>query len=211
MFGFVGNVIQECPTVMLDKVRGLQAHDVAIAHGELQHHRGWYNSLDDETLVNDEEFSAGTAFLCNFAPSKEVQLTFAGQVLTGDVTIDSEIKGIVYGHPYVVNPFPVDITLGDIEMKTVDPATGMVQNGGGWNDNCSLMIIDPSTSQVDMSKIFLYWGDVEGASNDDRGWYNSLDDETIVNETPVKAGEGFLCNFATSLKPKLVFKNPVKK
>ncbi len=172
--------------------------------------RGWYNSKDESTIVNNESFPAGQAFLCNFVPSMEVQLNFAGRVLTGDVTIDSVVDGVTYGFPYVVNPFPSDITLGDIEMKTVDVG-GNLQDGGGYGANCTLMVIDPSTSRVDMDKRYLFYGYADGASHADRGWYNSNDEYTIVDDSvTVKAGDGFLCNFATSFKPKLIFKNPIK-
>ena len=118
------------------------------------------------------------------------------------------------GHPTVGSMFiSVGATdtfkLGDITMTTKDGSGNRI-NGGGYMAQCMLMVIDPATSKVDNDKRFLYWGDAEGADDSDRGWYNKNDEDTLVNETPVKAGEGFLCNFATSLKPKLVFKNPIK-
>ena len=171
--------------------------------------RGWYNENDEDTLVNPS-FPAGTAFLCNFAPSLEVQLTFAGQVLKGDVTIDSVVNEVAYAYPYVVNPFPVDIKLSAITMKTVDK-DGNLQDGGGYGAQCKLQRIDPATSVIDPNGKYLFYGYADGADDSDRGWYNENDEDTLIGDSvTIKAGEGFLCNFATSLKPKLIFTNPVK-
>ena len=163
---------------------------------------GWYTFPDDD-YVNDQTFVAGTAFLCNFKPKYNASLTYAGQVLTGDVTIDTVVDGTARAYMYIVNPIPTQITLGDIKMVING------KDGGAYQENM-IQFIDPSTSVIDRDKIYTYYGTEDDAvEGEDDGWYTFPDDD-YVNNTPVAVGAGFLCNFKTKYAAKLVFKNPVK-
>ena len=165
---------------------------------------GWYNVNDDETLCNDMSFPAGTAFLCNFNATKAISLTFAGEVLVGDITIDTTDDGVQIPYMFIVNPLPVDSTLGDIQML-------VNENDGGAYGSSIIQFVDPATSKVDVDKIFTYYGVADGAEADEIGWYNSNDEDTLCNTFPLAIGEGFLCSFNSTKLHKLVFKSALAK
>ena len=72
---------------------------------------GWYfyapGTDNDEEYAGDEEFPAGTAFLGNFNPANGVELVYAGEVMMGDITIDTkDASGNYLPYMYIVNPLP---------------------------------------------------------------------------------------------------------
>ena len=174
---------------------------------------GWYTvngdkSKDDE-YSNDVAFPAGTAFLCNFDTRYNASLTFAGQVLAGNVTIDTVVDSNAMPYMYIVNPIAANLTLADIKM-VIDG-----KDGGAYREN-KIQFIDPATSKVDQDKIYTYFGvEDEATAGDDDGWYayNPNDeekDDVYSNDVVLPCGAGFLCNFDTRYAAKLVFTNPVK-
>lgn len=162
---------------------------------------GWYYMDDDETSVGELSFPIGQAFLCNFDPSYNAKLTYAGTVLQEDVTIDTVVNEQAMPYMYIVNPLAMDIPINNVKMICND------KDGGAYTFN-TLQVIDPTTSRVDNEKTITYYGKEDGAS-DDAGWYYTDDDETSADELIWKSGDGFLCNFDPSYRAKLVFKNPL--
>ncbi len=173
---------------------------------------GWYTVNDNDEkhdlYSNDIEFPSGTAFLCNFDPSYNAKLTYSGQVLVGDVVIDTVIDGSSKAYLYVVNPIPVVLTLGDIKMA----CNG--NDGGAYGSNF-IQFIDPATSVIDTEKIYNYYGVEDGAiAGENDGWYTVNDNDEkhdlYSNDVEFGVGDGFLCNFDPSYNAKLIFSNPLK-
>ncbi len=174
---------------------------------------GWYTFPADNN-ANDEVFPAGTAFLCNFPyPEYKARLSYSGQVLKGDVVIDTMIdtgsgKSAV-AYLYVANPIPTTITLADIKMLCND-GTGTFVDGGAYTKN-TIQFIDPKTSIIDNDRVYTYYGTVDGATKgEDDGWYTFPADD-FSNDVEMGVGDGFLCNFPyPQYEAKLVFKNPLQ-
>jgi hypothetical protein len=134
---------------------------------------GWYN-LDLDTKLDDQVFAAGTGFLSSFANPAFVTLTYVGEVLQEETTLD--LSGQNY--PFVANFTPVDLTLGDLAATGMNPDSDFVQ------------FLSPSTAATGLYATYV---DLDTAGGDTElvGWYN-LDLDTPLNDTPFPAGTAFL-------------------
>lgn len=164
---------------------------------------GWYYM--DETSVGELTFPIGQAFLCDFDPSYNAKLTYAGAVLQENVTIDTVVNEQAMPYMYIVNPLAMDLPINSVKM-----VCNGSNDGGAYQYN-KLQIIDPTTSRVDQDKIITYYGAADGAEDPDdpAGWYYM--DETSAEDLVWKSGDGFLCDFDPSFQAKLVFLNPLAK
>jgi hypothetical protein len=169
---------------------------------------GWYTfdptGAIEERYANEDTFPAGTAFLANFYTSHNPTLTCAGQVMIGDVVIDTKVGDNYVAYMYIANPFPSDITLGSI-----------VPTGTVYQED-TIQFINPNTSVIDPEKVYTYYGVSDGAiAGEDDGWYtfdpNGVMEERFANGDTLKTGDGFLCNCYTSHKVKFTFKAVVSK
>ena len=78
---------------------------------------GWWDITEEDIGVvslADETFAAGTAYLCSFSTGGDISFTYAGEVCNGTKTITVP-AGTNY--PFLCNPLPVDVTLGQITMS----------------------------------------------------------------------------------------------
>ena len=149
---------------------------------------GWYDLSD--AYKGDVAYPKGTAFLANFL-SKNVVVTFSGEVLQGDST-KVDCTGKPYA--YVANMYPGDLILDDITLE-----------GGAYASDW-LNFINPATSAVDSSLNVTYYSEAEskadGGDGTDAGWYDLNDQHKGTRNIP--SGSGFLCNFL-SPSVKVVF------
>ena len=161
---------------------------------------GWYfyapGTDNDEEYAGDEEFPAGTAFLGNFDPANGVSLTYSGEVMTGDVTIDTQDgNGTYLPYMFVVNPLPKRIQLSEITAINAVYRLDVIQT------------LNPAVAKIDSSKVFTWYEDSEAP--EDNGWYyyapGTDNDEEDASEEWIEIGGGFLCNFDPANEVKLVF------
>ncbi|MBP5320109.1 MAG: hypothetical protein J6334_03905 [Kiritimatiellae bacterium] len=152
---------------------------------------GWWDMNDvGGTRLDDTVFEKGTAFLCAFAGS-EVTFTFAGEVLAGEVEID--VSGMP--SPFICNPIPVDLTLGQI--KAIDFEPGL--------DSIQFLDVDSATTYIQATYISAEFAAEEGDA-DLEGWWDLNDiGGTSLNDTPVPAGQAFLGAIESGNAVKFVF------
>ena len=86
---------------------------------------GWWDvNAPGEISYEDVSFDAGTAFLCAFSSGNTIKFTYAGQVTTGERTVNVP-AGTAY--PFLCNLQPVDLKLGNIKANGMDPFADMIQ------------------------------------------------------------------------------------
>ncbi len=155
----------------------------AIADGGTADDAEWENY--DEECQDDVTYPIGTAFLTSFA-STGVTITYSGEVNINPAYSTIDCAGKPYA--YVANPYPGDLTAGDIKLI-----------GSAWGTDW-LQFINPATSAVDSTKNITYYSAAEaiadGGSADDAEWENY--DEECMDATPIPMGSGFLCSFGSS-------------
>ncbi len=152
---------------------------------------GWWdvgNGLGvGDSSLDDQTFSAGTGFLCNFT-SSGVTLTYAGEVLQGSTTLD--LSGQQF--PMIANFTPVDLTLGDLTVSGMNPDTDFIQFLSTTDANAEIYAtyVDSATSQsYDETDNWVGWWDVgNGLGVGD----SSLDSQTFP------AGTAVLGNFTST-------------
>lgn len=154
----------------------------AIADGGTADDAEWENY--DEECLDDVTYPIGTAFLTSFG-STDVTITYSGEINLNAVYSTINCTGKPYA--YVANPYPGDLTAGDI--KLVNSVWGT-----DW-----LQFINPATSVVDSKKNITYYSEAEaiadGGTADDAEWENY--DEECKDDTPIPMGSGFLCSFGS--------------
>ena len=152
----------------------------AIADGGTADDAEWEDV--DENSLDDVTYPIGTAFLTSFL-STGVTITYSGEVNLNAAYSTINCTGKPYA--YVANPYPGDLTAGDI--KLVNSTWG-----SDW-----LQFIDPATSIVDPTRDITYYSAAEaiadGGSADDAEWEDV--DENCKDDTLIPAGSGFLCGF----------------
>ena len=155
----------------------------AIADGGSADDAEWEDINEDS--LDDVTYPIGTAFLTSFL-STGVTITYSGEVNLNAAysTIDCTGKPFAY----VANPYPGDLTAGDI--KLVNSVWG-----SDW-----LQFLDPATSIVDPLKNITYYSAAEaiadGGTAADAEWEDI--DENSKDDTPILMGTGFLCSFLSS-------------
>ena len=157
---------------------------------------GWWevNSYGaPNTCYDDYEFSPSSGFLCNFTSGNVINMTYAGEVLTGETEIDL----IGQKYPVLVNFLPVDLTLKDLKVEGMAVGTEFIQ------------ILDEANATV--SKRLTYIG---GAPYPEPfwGWWevNSYGaPNTCYDDEPFPSGSAFLCNFTVSSAVKVTFPDPM--
>lgn len=142
---------------------------------------GWWD-LSFENMLNDQIFSAGTGFLCNFA-SAGVSLTFSGEVLDGATVVD--LSGLQF--PMISNFTPVDLTLGDLVATGMVPGDDIVQFL-----STETAVTEVSATYIDEATSIALVGD-----NSAMGWWD-LSFENSLNAQPFPAGSAVLGNFASA-------------
>ena len=70
----------------------------------------WYDYDTDDEL-DDQPLQAGTAFLCLFTSGNNISFEFAGEVASDKVSITTDQES-----PFLANPCPRTITLGEVTM-----------------------------------------------------------------------------------------------
>ena len=152
----------------------------AIADGGTADDAEWENY--DEECLDDVTYPLGTAFLTSFL-STGVTITYSGEVNINAAYSTINCAGKPYA--FVANPYPGDLTAGDIKLV-----------GSTWASDW-LQFLDPSTSIVDPTKNITYYSAAEaiadGGTADDAEWENF--DEECKDDTPIPMGSGFLCSF----------------
>ena len=152
----------------------------AIADGGTADDAEWEDV--DENSLDDVTYPIGTAFLTSFL-STGVTITYSGEVNLNAAYSTINCTGKPYA--YVANPYPGDLTAGDIKLV-----------GSTWGSDW-LQFIDPATSIVDPTKDITYYSAAEaiadGGSADDAEWEDV--DENCKDDTLIPAGSGFLCGF----------------
>jgi hypothetical protein len=135
---------------------------------------GWWDNDDiGGTSLNDEQFAAGTAFLCLFTSGSEVSFNYAGEVEKGvkQITIDTE-------SPFICNPLPADLTLGQIVVENMSPGEDCFQ------------FLDVNTADAYLTATYV---DPDMFGDELAGWWdNDAIGETSLNDQPLAAGEGVL-------------------
>lgn len=135
---------------------------------------GWWDNDDiGGTLLDEEEFASGTAFLCLFTSGSEVTFNYAGEVEKGvkQVTIDTE-------SPFICNPLPTNLTLDQIVVENMSPGEDCFQ------------FLDPTTADAYLYATFV---DPETFGEELGGWWdNDAIGGTSLNNQPLAAGEGML-------------------
>ena len=135
---------------------------------------GWWDNDDiGGTALNEEAFAAGTAFLCLFTSGNDVTFNYAGEVEKGpkQVSINTE-------SPFICNPLPANLTLGQIVVENMSPGEDCFQ------------FLDATTANA-----FLYatYVDPEAYGEELGGWWDNDDiGGTELNDHPLAAGEGVL-------------------
>ena len=155
----------------------------AIADGGTADEAEWENI--DEDCLDDVTYPIGTAFLTSFA-STGVTITYSGEVNLNAAYSTIDCTGKPYA--YVANPYPGDLTAGDIKLVNSTWGTDWIQ------------FINPATSAVDSTKNITYYSAAEaiadGGSADDAEWEDI--DENCKDDTSILMGSGFLCSFGSA-------------
>ena len=141
---------------------------------------GWWDAdAPGETSLNDVTIDAGTAFLCAFSSGNTIKFTYAGQVTTGERTVNVP-AGTAY--PFLCNLQPVDLKLGDIKANGMDPFADMIQ-----------------FLSTDAAKTYLQATYIDAAVAEEFGdaglvgwWDADAPGETSYNDVDLPAGAAFL-------------------
>lgn len=139
----------------------------------------------NENCLDDVTYPLGTAFLTSFL-STDVEITYSGEVNL--VATYSTINCAGKAYAFVANPYPGDLTAGDIKLV-----------GSTWGSDW-LQFLDPATSIVDPTKNITYYSEAEaladGGTAADAEWEDI--DETSKDDVSIPMGSGFLCSFLSS-------------
>ena len=156
----------------IDAATALENEDPAL--------EGWWdvNALG-EISYNNVSIDAGTAFLCAFSSGNTVKFTYAGQVTTGERTVNVP-AGTAY--PFLCNLQPVNLKLGDIKANGMDPFGDMIQflSTDAAKTYLSATYIDAATALENEDPALEGWWDV-----------NALG-EISYNDVDLPAGSAFL-------------------
>ena len=169
-------------TSIFDPLKNVTYYSVAeaIADGAGADAAEWEDI--NENSKDDVTYPIGTAFLCNFLNSN-IKITFSGEVNAKAAYSTIDCTGKPYA--FVANPYPGDLTAGDIKL------VGSTF-GSDW-----LNFIDPATSIVDPLKNITYYSEAEaiadGAGADAAEWEDI--NENSKDDVEIPMGSGFLCNF----------------
>ena len=167
------------------------------AYGE--EYGGWWDFNDMfVTPLNEQEFAAGTAFLCLFKSGNTVTFECAGEVEHGRTisTEDIENPGVGVKQPFICNPLPVNLTLGQIT------ALGMDDTGADY-----IQFLEDQNASTVISAVYV---DPSAYGEDYGGWWDFNDMfVTPLNDTPVNAGAAFLGLFKSGNVITFQFPDPL--
>ena len=160
---------------------------------------GWWDFNDMfVTSLNEQEFAAATAFLCLFTSGNTVTFECAGEVEHGRTisTVDSENPGVGVKQPFICNPLPVNLTLGQIK------AFGMNDSGADF-----IQFLEDQNASTYLSAVYV---DPSAYGEEFGGWWDFNDMfVTSVNDTPVNAGAAFLGLFTSGNVITFQFPDPL--
>lgn len=155
----------------------------AIADGGTAEDAEWEDQF--EACKDDVEYPFGTGFLCNFAN------TGISMIYKGEVNVNTEISTIDCtgkSYPFISNLYPGNLTFGDVKLEN---STW----GRDW-----VNFVNPAKGSVDSTRDITYYSEAEaiadGGTAEDAEWEDQF--EACKDDVPLKMGEGFLCNFASS-------------
>ena len=179
----LGNMKASGMDVYSDAIQFLDPSDQSvILMASYQDGHGWVAFGDEDgALLDDTTFAIGTGFLCNFA--SPVEFTFSGEVVQDTVTLD--LDGQFY--PFIANPVPADLKLGDITATGMDVYSDAIQ------------VLDPN----DLSVILM------ASFQTGHGWVAFGDEDgALLDDTDVPAGAGLLCSLSGA-DIEITFPNPM--
>lgn len=153
--------------------------------------KGWWDFNDvGGTPYDDEWFNNGTAFLCAFASGNEITFQYSGQVPTGSDLVITIPAGTAA--PFICNPSPVNLTLGDITVTGMDMTADFFQ----------FLSTDDASSVADV----VYVSDIPAI----KGWWDFNDiGGTPVDDLPVNAGGALLGAFGSGNEVVVTFPDPL--
>ena len=172
-------------TSIIDPTKNVSYYSAeqAISEGGSAEDAKWEDN--SEACMDDVEYPFGTGFLCNFV-SPNVTITYSGEVNTDPLLAVIDCTG--KSAPFVVNPYPGDLTFGQIKMTNCTW-------GVDW-----VGFVDAASSAVDPTRNISYYSAEqaieEGGSAEDAEWEDNS--EACKDDVPLKMGEGFLGNFVST-------------
>ena len=137
---------------------------------------GWWDNDDiGGTELNEEEFAAGTAFLCLFTSGNEVTFNCSGEVEKGvkQIAIAEGVES-----PFICNPVPAALKLGQITVPGMSPGEDCFQ------------FLDVDTASTYLMATYC---DPDEYGEELAGWWDNDDiGGTELNDTELAPGEGIL-------------------
>ena len=157
---------------------------------------GWWDANDvGGTPLNEQSFANGTAFLVANGSGNTILFQYAGQVATGtDCTI---VVPEGTGSPFICNPTPVELTLGQVTAVGMDPYSDIFQY----------------LSKDDASPVvFGVYLDKDTYGEELEGWWDASDvGGTPLNEEPLAAGGALLGAIGSGNEIVVTFPDPLAK
>ena len=157
---------------------------------------GWWDYFDvGGTPLNEQSFANGTAFLVANGSGNQISFQYAGQVATG--TDCSIVIPEGTGSPFICNPTPVALTLGQVTAVGMDP----------YND--FFQYLSPSDASPITYAVYL---DKDTYGEDLEGWWDYFDvGGTPLNEEPLAAGGALLGAVGSGNEIVVTFPDPLAK
>ena len=150
--------------------------------------KGWWDFYDlGGTRLDTYPISFSQGFLCNFESGEDITITYAGEVLPGEVTID--LTDTL--SPVLANFLPVDLKLKHLKVEGMDPMLDSIQFLSP--DDAGTLV---SATYVEAPPAF-------------KGWWDFYDlGGTRLDEEDLPAGLALLCNFTGYSPVKITFPDP---
>ena len=147
---------------------------------------GWWDINDvGGTSLDDQTFPFTTSFLAAFTSGNEITFSYAGEVPKGAKTFSTTKQSPMFG-----NYLPKNLTLADITATGMDITSDCIQ------------ILDPDTLDSNVEAVYL---DQE-TYGDYAGWWDINDvGGTLLDDTPIPAGQGFLAAFPSGNEITITF------
>ena len=159
---------------------------------ELPAFKGWWDFNDlGGTSYDEEWFNNGTAFLACLESGNEVTFTYSGEVATGSALVMTIESGVA--SPFICNPTPCNLTLGDIKAEGMDMTADFFQ----------FLSVDDASSEYQM----VYVGDELPAF---KGWWDFNDlGGTSYDDLPLPAGGAMLGVLESGNEVVVTFPDPL--
>ena len=179
---------------MLDSIQFLSATtgktlvSATYFDSEWEEYEGWWDFNDAlEVSLDKEPIALSQGFLCNFISGNPITITYAGEVLPGEVTIKLSTKS-----PILANFLPVDLKLGHLKAEGMDPMLDSIQ------------FLSATTGKTLVSATYFdsEWEEFEG-------WWDFNDAlEVWLNDEDLPAGAAVFGNFISGETVSITFPDP---